>query len=149
MFISFFSTQIQTNYGLMIDKLDRMLEMEVRFSLFQCTKVLNYNNMVYADLFNESKRLYYREDTCVLSYYIIKTLLLYNKNRFIGWCDSNNKVLLDFNKTTRGVDSFCDLIRSLYANQIYMNVMRLVEPWFAQSNVLIRKTLRMTVFEMI
>ena len=151
MFLSFFSTKIKGNYGIMMGKLDNMLEIEARFSLFQCVKVLNYNNLMYTDLFNESKRRHYREDSHVLSYYIIKALLLYNKNQFIGWCVSNNKVLLDFNKTTGGIDSFCSLIRSLYTNPIYINAIRTIEPWFIYnrlSNSLARKTLRMTAFEM-
>ena len=151
MFISFFSTKIKHNFAIMMSKLDNMLQKEAQFSMFQCAKVLSFNNnMVYTDLFNESKRRHYREDSHVLSYYIIKALLLYNKNQFIGWCVSNNKVLLDFNKTTKGVDSFCGLIRSLYTNQIYINAMRTIEPWFIYnklSNTLVRKTLRMTVFE--
>lgn len=151
MFLSFFSTKIKDNFEIMMGKLDNMLETEARFSLFQCVKVLNYNNMVYTDLFNESKRRHYREDSHVLSYYIIKSLLLYNKNQFIGWCVSNNKVLLDFNKTTKGIDSFCGLVRSLYTDPIYVSAIRTIEPWFIYnrlSNSLARKTLRMTVFEM-
>ena len=151
MFLSFFSTKIKDNYGIMMGKLDNMLETEARFSLFQCVKVLNYNNIVYTDLLNESKRRHYREDSHVLSYYIIKSLLLYNKNQFIGWCVSNNKVLLDFNKTARGIDSFCGLVRSLYTDPIYINATRTIGPWFIYnrlSNSLARKTLRMTTFEM-
>ena len=151
MFLSFFSTKIKINYGRMMWKLDAMLETEARFSLFQCVKVLNHNNMVYTDLFNESKRRHYREDSHVLSYYIIKSLLLYNKNRFIGWCVSNNKVLLDFNKTTKGIDSFCALVRSLYTDPTYINATLSIGPWFIHnrlSNSFARKTLRMTTFEM-
>jgi hypothetical protein len=151
MFLSFFSTKIKSDYGRMMWKLDTMLETEAQFSLFQCVKVLNHNNMVYTDLFNESKRRHYREDSHVLSYYIIKSLLLYNKNRFIGWCVSNNKVLLDFNKTTKGIDSFCGLVRSLYTDPTYINATRSIGPWFIHnrlSNSFARKTLRMTTFEM-
>ena len=150
-FLSFFSTRIKDRYDTMMGKLDQMLETEARFSLFQCVKVLDHNNMVYTDLFNESKRRHYREDTHILSYYIIKALLLYNKNKFVGWCSTNNKVLLDFNKTNKGIDSFCELIRSLYMDPIYINTLKTIEPWFIYNkmeNSLARKTLRMTVFEL-
>jgi hypothetical protein len=151
MFVSFFSTKIKNNFGIMMGKLDNMLQTESRFSLFQCAKVLNCNNMMYTDLFNESKRRYYREDSYVLSYYIIKSILLYNKNQFIEWCVSNNKVLLDFNKTVEGVNSFCNLIRSLYMDMIYINAIKTNETWFIHnrtSKLLARNTLRMTVIEM-
>jgi hypothetical protein len=150
-FITFFSTRIKDRFDIMMGKLDHILEVETRFSLFQCVKVLNHNNMVYTDLFNESKRRQYREDTHILSYYIIKALLLYNKNRFIGWCSTYNEVLLDFNKSTQGIDEFCALIRSLYMDPIYISLLQTIEPWFIynkMSNTLPRKTLRMTVFEL-
>jgi hypothetical protein len=151
MFLTFFSTKIKDNYGIMAGKLDRILETEARFSLFQCVKVLDFNNMKYSDLFMESKRRLYREDTHVLSYYIIKSLLLFNKNEFIDWCSQNNKVLLDFNKTSHNVDKFCDLIRSLSTNKDFMLSAQRMEPWFIYnklSNTLARKTLRMTAFEL-
>jgi len=150
-FLAFFSTRIKDRYDIMMGKLDKMLEMEARFSMFQCAKVLDHNNMVYTDLFQESKRRHYREDTHVLSYYIIKSLLLYNKNHFIEWCSTNNKVLLDFNKTNRGITGFCNMIRSLYMDPVYIDAMKTIEPWFIynkMSNALPRKTLRMTVFEL-
>ena len=150
-FLTFFATHIKTHYDTMLGKLDRMLETEARFSLFQCAKVLDHNHMVYTDLFNESKRRNYREDTHVLSYYIIKALLLYHKNRFIAWCSTNNRVLLDFNKTAHGVDSFCGLIRGIYMDPVYINVMKSIESWFIYnklSGTFARKTLRMTVMEL-
>jgi hypothetical protein len=151
MFLTFFSTKIKDNYGIMAGKLDRILETEARFSLFQCVKVLDFNNMKYSDLFMESKRRLYREDTHVLSYYIIKSILLFNKNAFIDWCSQNNKVLLEFNKTSHNVDKFCDLIRSLSTDKDFMMSAQRMEPWFIYnklSNTLARKTLRMTVFEL-
>jgi hypothetical protein len=151
MFLTFFSTKLKDNYDIMMGKLDRILETEARFSLFQCVKVLDFNNMKYTDMFMESKRRMYREDTHVLSYYIIKALLLFNKNAFINWCSQNNKVLLDFNKTSNNVDKFCDLIRSLSTNKDFVLSAQRVEPWFVYnklSNSRSRKTLRMTVFEL-
>ncbi len=150
-FLTFFSTRIKDRFDIMMGKLDRILEIEARFSLFQCVKILDHNNMVYTDLFSEHKRRNYREDTHLLSYYIIKALLLYNKNKFIGWCSTNNQVLLDFNKTSTGIDGFCSLIRSLYMDPEYINVLKTIESWFIYnklSTALPRKTLRMTVFEL-
>ena len=151
MFLTFFSTKLKDNYDIMMSKLDRILETEARFSLFQCVKVLDFNNMKYTDMFMESKRRMYREDTHVLSYYIIKALLLFNKNAFINWCSQNNKVLLDFNKTSNNVDKLCELIRSLSTNKDFVLSAQRVEPWFVYnklSNSRSRKTLRMTVFEL-
>jgi len=151
MFLTFFSTRMKENYAIMTGKLNHIMEIETRFSLFQCVKVLNQNNMKYTDLFIEINRESYSEDAHVLSYYIIKALLLYNKNTFIQWCSVNNNVLLDFRKTKHNVDNFCHLVRELCMHIDLLNSIRRMEPWFIYnklSNTLARKTLRMTVFEL-
>jgi hypothetical protein len=52
----------------------------------------------------------YKENTSVLSYYVIKTILLSNYQQFLKWCDINNLSLLQFKKTNSNVDKFCDFI---------------------------------------
>jgi len=148
MFISFFSTRIKDRFDIMFNKLDRILDTETKFSLLQCVKVLHHNNMIYTDLYKRNK---YQEDTNVMSYYIIKSLLLYNKNQFIDWCSVNNKVLLDFNKTDKGIQRFCNMIRSNYMDPVYISDLGLIESKFKNNisfNSTAFKTLRMTVFEL-
>jgi len=104
--------------------------------------------MIYTDLYKRNK---YQEDTNVMSYYIIKSLLLYNKNKFIEWCSVNNKVLLDFNKTDKGIQRFCNMIRSNYMDPVYISALSLIESKFKNNisfNSTAFKTLRMTVFEL-
>ena len=142
--VSFLTTKSKSNHTLMLSKLENLLNIETKFSLFQCAKVLRYNNMTYSDFFTSAdvKRRQYAESTNVLSYYIIKTILMYNKNTFIGWCIQNNRNPLDFKKTTANVDKYCALIKRLHREPKFIADMQ------TASNVGFNDTsLRMTVIE--
>jgi hypothetical protein len=150
-FITFFSTRSHSNYGLMMSKLDDILRSETIFSLFQCAKVLTYNHMSYVDLYSANsamKRQQYREDSHVLSYYIIKSLLMFHKNAFIEWCSDNNSKFLDFEKTDKNIDRFCDLIRQIHNSPGYVESVLRMGNWFKHNNAdtFETSTLRMTIF---
>lgn len=61
------------------------------FSLFQMAKILNYMNMTYEDLYRVGedavslRTYFYREETNVFAYYILKTIMLYNAEDYIAW----------------------------------------------------------------
>ena len=134
----------------MFQKLDDILRTEVIFSLFQCAKVLEYNKMSYTDLYSVSTGSKYREDTQVLSYYVIRSVFMFNKSAFILWCRENNghHKFLDFDKTDRNIDSFCDFIRSVYTSPTYVESITRMEDWFKynkQSSAYEFNTLRMTI----
>jgi len=142
--ISFITTKSKSNGTLMLSKLENLLNIETKFSLLQCAKVLRYNNMDYSDFFTstDTKRRRYTENTNVLSYYIIKTILIYNKNAFIHWCIQNNRNVLDFRKTTVNVDKYCALIKRLHREPMFTaNIQTVANVSFDDSS------LRMTVIE--
>jgi hypothetical protein len=144
--VSFITTKSKSNGTLMLSKLEKLLNIETKFSLLQCAKVLRYNNMEYSDFFtsDDTKRRRYAENTNVLSYYIIKTILIYNKNAFIRWCIQNNRNVLDFRKTTTNVDKYCALIKRLHREPTFIANMQTV----ANIHVGFDDTsLRMTVIE--
>ena len=150
-FITFFSTRSHNNYGLMLSKLDDILRAETIFSLFQCAKVLRHNRMSYVDLYSTAsttKQQQYREESHVLSYYIIKSLLMFHKNAFIEWCSDNNTKFLDFEKTQKNIDRFCDLIRQMHRSPEYAKAIVQISDWFKYNNndSFETNTLRMTVF---
>jgi hypothetical protein len=149
-FITFYSIKGHTNYDRMFQKLDDILRAEVIFSIFQCAKVLEYNKMSYTDLYSVSTGGKYREDTQVLAYYVIRSVLMFHKNAFISWCVENNgkHKFLDFDKTDRNIDSFCEFIRGIYTSPTYVESITRVEDWFKynkQSSVYEFNTLRMTI----
>ena len=68
------------------------IQFERIFSLFQLVKILDYMGLRYKDLVSDRvcskslKNVLYKEDTNVLCYYIIKSVLLYDYDKFLFWC---------------------------------------------------------------
>jgi hypothetical protein len=120
--VSYSAARDKTNHAGMLSRLDKLLDIETKFSLVQCAKVLRHNRMKYSDFFSASNsaRQLYTENTNVLSYYVIKSILMFNKNEFIAWCVSNNKNPLDFNKTPANIYRYCELIRKLHRTPGFM-----------------------------
>ena len=56
----------------------------------------------------------YKERTNVLSYYVIKTVMMNDYPAFLSWCDKNNFSLFAFKKTYANQDSFCNFIDTHY-----------------------------------
>jgi hypothetical protein len=159
-FISFYETLNKTNYQLMFNKFEKMVNIEMYFSLFQCVKVLHHYNMKYTDLYDTSsssltKREHYIEKTHVLSYFVIKSIFFFHKNTFLEWCIDNNKNTLDFKKTTQNSKKYCQLIYELYNNNHFLKEIAKIEEVLntmkKNNNVNnnIYKTLRMTVYEFV
>ena len=60
-----------------IYEFERLYELELAHIVFQLVKILNYNKLTYSQLLTKSGDKY-RENTHIFSYYIVKTLLVYN-----------------------------------------------------------------------
>jgi len=90
------------------------------YSFFQLVKVLDFMGLSYQDLYlnkPESKLLretLYKEKTNVLSYYVIKTVMMNNYPAFLLWCNKNNLALIAFKKTIANQKSFCEFIEKNY-----------------------------------
>ena len=101
-------------------KFETIINYERTYSLFQLVKTLNFMDLTYKDLYSNSKKSVifreklYKEDTNVLSYYIIKCLLINNYQGFLSWCNNNNSSLLDFKKTLNNQLNLCKFIERNY-----------------------------------
>ena len=60
-----------------IYEVERLYKIELAHILFQLVKILNYNNLTYSQLLNKSNHKY-SESSHIFSYYMVKTLLVYN-----------------------------------------------------------------------
>ena len=104
---------------------NKFINLEINYSLFQLVKTLNFMGLNYAAL--SSNKEYakilrdnlYKENTNVLSYYVIRSILITNFQNTIAWCDTNNTTLLQFKKTIQNQQEFCRLIEKYY-NSNYM-----------------------------
>jgi hypothetical protein len=167
MFISYNKLETNENlneemYHKMVLHTEKLIYYERLFSLFQCAKVLHYFGIKYKNLYEKDltsmklRTSRYKEETHVLSYYIIKSVYMFFVNDFIEWCvennDENGIVSLNFNKTGETIDSYIDFIKEHYLNSSYTGSLLLFENWFKKidntsiSNEMYN-TLRMSVNE--
>ena len=76
--------------------------------------------LTYKDLFGKTERSrmirenLYKEKTNVLSYYVIKAVLMNNYQGFLNWCKINNQSLIQFKKTVKTQLDYCEFIKMNY-----------------------------------
>lgn len=67
---------------------DKVITYEIKFSLFQVAKICVFFGIKdFEDLFNKNIKSKFNQSTSVCSYYIVKTLLLLNLNKFLDVWD--------------------------------------------------------------
>lgn len=99
----------------------RTLSNERIFSIYQSNKLLMHSGYKYKDLFSAPKRgkSYYTEKTPAFSYYVIKSLMLWNLDMFIDWClkyasSHNNSPPIQFKENN--IAKYCDFVMELTQN---------------------------------
>lgn len=141
----------------MIRKLEYFLYQERMFSVYQSSKILTHFGMSYDDLYSKNNNILrsYKETTPVLSYYIIKNILMFHIDAFMEWCIQHNGSSLEFNKTNidSNMNHFITFIREHYDNHLLVESMNQARTWFLkqENNQRYDKvpitTMRMTVLE--
>ena len=127
LFCSFYALKDINDVNEFLSNSELFINFEITYSLFQLTKTLDFMGLSYNDLYSNSKQSVivrenlYKEKTNVLSYYIIKTILLNNYQGFLSWCNSNNLSLLNFKKTTGNLNEFCLFIHKNYKKRELLN----------------------------
>lgn len=158
--IMFIVLQISVHKNL-IKNLEKLMDYERVFSLFQCAKILKHVGINYSQLYEKSdtahmaRKMRYKEKTPVLSYYIIKSFLMYKVNHFLEWCVSNNNDSIRFNDAdaNASMNSYFLLIQKLYKDKKFIECIDALCYWFTKQEKTKRstdtefKTLRMSLFE--
>lgn len=62
----------------------------------------------------------YVEKTNVFCYNVLKALMLYYLDDFLVWCDTNNSGSLEFLKTPKMIENFCEWIETHYKTKAYI-----------------------------
>ena len=129
---------------IMLTKIEKMTQNEICFALFQLKKVLNHYNLKYNEIFKVNNK--YKENTYVISYYMIKLIFLYNKNKFIEWNHSHNSYI-QFTQTQENIIELCKFIYNLYNQSCFIED---IEDFSKKTsnNQLINTSMRMTLYEM-
>ena len=148
MFCSFNHLDNKLDIDIFIKNAIMLLDIERAHSVFQMVKVLDFMGLTYSDLYSkkrEAKELrdeLYKENTNVLSYYVVKTILLMNYPLFLGWCKMRNDPMIQFTKTLANQKAYCDLIHKLHKNRALLNAVKYYEDRKLDTN------LKMTICEM-
>lgn len=139
---------------------DFFVNFERIFAFFQMIKVLNFMGMTYKDMYNKSiqseniRKTLFKENTNVLSYYIITLILLNGYQDFMSWCNLNNTSLLQFKKTIPNMNAFCNFIEKKYKTKTMLDGVSCSEKLFERTSKRQRNTiylinnLRMTICEL-
>ena len=132
-----------------------IINCERNFGMYQLVKVLKHMNLSYFDLINQTKReeknpidikKQYREATNVLSYYVLKNILLNNYNEFLDWCDKNNTNIFQFVKTEEHLQMFYKFIEKHYKTKNMLDMIDHAEK-LKSIDPFICKSMRMTCCE--
>lgn len=128
-FCSFYSIKDKNNINSFLSNYEFFINFESMYSCFQLVKTLQFMELSYKDLYSKStnsrvlRENLYKENTNVLSYYIIKTILINNYQGFLCWCQKNNISLINFKKTRENQMEFCKFIeRNHKSNELLNNI---------------------------
>ena len=125
-----------------------VLSIELEFSLFQTAKVLhNFGCNNLSDLQNKTCEISY--DTDVLSYFYIKTALLFSLNESITYCQQFNINILKFN--VNATNEYLQLIDKTTKNNEFISKINSYIQYLQQNKKqdgLVFKTLKMSIINL-
>lgn len=154
LFCSFLNLKNKRDIDLFLRQIDLFIHHERSNSFLQLVKILNFMGLKYSDMYKKNsaskilRDTLYKEKTNVLSYFVIKTILLNQYQGFLMWCKNNNNTLLHFRKSPANVVQFCKFIEKNYKiSSMIRNVERTEE--LKSDNNFIKTNLRMSVCEMV
>ena len=116
------------------------IDIERYFSVFQMVKILKkqgftYNNLLFVDPYK--KLLYlteknisipkWYETTAIFSYFIGKTILLFNYQYFIEWCKENNINILQFQYNRKTIINFYNFIEDMSQELTFLDAIQWAE----------------------
>jgi hypothetical protein len=148
------------NFDKILKNMEKMIQYEQAFSVFQCIKVLHFFKLTYKNLHEQTaesehkRKTQYKEDSNILAYYILKSIAMVHLNDFVEWNIKHNKGSLNFIKTSENVMEYCFFFREHYTSPEYLKNVQIMETWFQSKkykrnkNRLESQTMRMSVFEL-
>ena len=163
LFCSFFSLKNKNNVEEFMKNAEYLINFERTYSFFQLVKTLDFMGLRYTDLYSKTEQgamlrnNLYKENSNVLAYYVIKTILLNNYQSFLSWCKNNNLSLIQFKKTIPNQRSFCLFVEKNYKTKMMLDAVHSSEIFLQifksynrskQVNYLLNN-MRMTICELV
>jgi hypothetical protein len=132
---------------------NRFLFREQLFSIYQSNKVLHLAGYKYADIVKNTSEPVYSEKTQAFSYYVIKSMMLWNLDKFVKWCsryatkgEDETNPPIQFNPEY--IAEYCDFVTELSRDdRTYRRFAERInnKPPFKMANI--KETLRMTAID--
>ena len=130
-----------------------MLEKEIKWSLFQAAKVLNFfgydkfEDFYYEEGINEIKKTSkFIQKSNVFSYTILRSIILFNLNDYLGLCIKFNPKLLLLKENIPQIEKINFIKKTIPKYLLYINqIMELIKK--EKDNNFIYKTMRLTCIE--
>ncbi len=128
-----------------------LFQKEAVHSMIQSCKLLKFMGLTYSILISKDKhlrkssKLLYKENTHVLCYYIITSILLFYLDDFLEWCCNENYDCIYIPKKIKNVNMFIDFIYERYDEENFLDLM---EECSSMKNELNDSNLRMTTIFM-
>jgi len=138
LFCSYFAMHDRSNNFEFLENAENFLYFERSYGFFQMVKTLNFMGLRYNDLYSKNKasaisrEILYKENTSVLAYYVLTLILFNNYTGFLVWCDENNFSLLQFKKTNKNLDEFCNFIEKNYKTKSMLHGIECAEDLLAK-----------------
>lgn len=113
------------DFNLFIKQFRIIYTIECIFSYQQMITILNHMNLDYINLYSKDvtsikKRELYHEDTSIISYFVFKTILIQNINKFFTLCENNTNLML-FNTHEDNILSFVNFFKKNYLHFPFKN----------------------------
>lgn len=153
LFCSFFILKNKRDFEEFVLNAEILINIERYYSFFQMVKTLKFMGLNYVDLYSGNERVgLYKEKTSVLSYYIIKLILINNFQDFLEWCYTYNNSLLQFNKTVQNQMRFCEFIKLHYKTKTFIkdisNTETFINKLKKKENEYLLTNMRMSICEL-
>jgi len=136
LFCSFFKLKNKNNIEEFLSNAEFFINFEKTYSFFQLVKTLHFMGLTYRNLYSndensrELRKKLYKEKTNVLSYYVIKAILINNYQGFLSWCKTNNFSLLQFKKTISNQMNYCKFIEKNYKTESMLESIDYAEKFY-------------------
>jgi len=124
---------------------------ETIHSFIQTYKILNKMGLEYKDLFDEKKGYeLFKEQTNVLAYYVINSILYSDYQSFIKWCCNNNNTnILQFN--SKNQIKFCEYVTNKHKSNTVLKDIGEIKKFLEneRTSLFISKNMRKSMIECI
>ena len=121
-FCSYLNLKDKKDIELFLAGMEYFINFERMYAFFQMVKVLDFMGLTYSALIKKDvmRNSLYKEETNVLSYYVITTILMNNYQLFLSWCNNHNSHVFLFNHTNKTLNDFIYFIYNSYKTSSFI-----------------------------